>query len=91
MIDQWIYNIKNMGPMQEVAFKSKNEMKNARDALNQMRYAYNDGEAKGFAKGKAEGRAEGKAEGRAETIAEKIQEAREMGLPEDIIARLFGS
>ena len=69
--------------MQEVAFKSKNEMKNARDALNQMRYAYNDGEAKGFAKGKAEGRAE--------TIAEKIQEAREMGLPEDIIARLFGS
>lgn len=103
LIDQWIYNLKNMGPMQEVAFKSRNEIfrrlekisnvasltpeerysydadvKNARDALNQMRYAYNEGEAKG------------RAEGRAEAIAEKIMEARRMGLSEDLIASLFG-
>ena len=36
------------------------------------------------------GREEGRAEGRAETIAEKTKLAREMGLSEDIIARLFG-
>ncbi|MDE5997308.1 MAG: Rpn family recombination-promoting nuclease/putative transposase, partial [Muribaculaceae bacterium] len=103
LIDQWIYNLKNMGPMQEVAFKSRNEIfrrlekisnvasltpeerysydadvKNARDTLNQMRYAYNEGEAKG------------RAEGRAEVIAEKIMEARRMGLSEDLIASLFG-
>lgn len=71
-IDQWIYNLKNMGPKQEVAFKSQNEIfkrlekisnvasltpeerysydadvKNARDTLNQMRYAFNQGEEKG--------------------------------------------
>lgn len=68
-----------MGPKQEVAFKSQNEIfkrlekisnvasltpeerysydadvKNARDALNQMRYAYNQGETKGRAEGRAE-------------------------------------
>lgn len=100
LIDQWIYNLKNMGPNQEVAFKSRNEIfrrlekisnvatltpeerysyeadvKNARDTLNQIRFAYDDGLAKG----------------RAETLAESIRRAREMGLSEDVIAKLFGS
>lgn len=37
----------------------------------------------------AEGIAIGRAEGRAEAIAEQIQIAKEIGLPEDVIARLF--
>ncbi len=76
MIDKWIYNIKNMGAIQEVAFMRNNEIfrrleevtsvasltpaerrsyeadvKNARDALNQLRGAYLDGERKGEIKG----------------------------------------
>lgn len=30
-------------------------------------------------------------EGRAEALAEKARQAKEMGLPDDVIARLFGS
>lgn len=40
--------------------------------------------------GIAEGIAIGRAEGRAEAIAEQLQIAKEMGLPEDVISRLFG-
>ncbi|MBD5262067.1 MAG: hypothetical protein HDS38_08070, partial [Bacteroides sp.] len=79
MIDKWIYNIKNMGARQEVAFMRNNEIfqrlakvtnvasltpterysyeadvKNARDALNRMRGARQEG----FEEGRAEGRAE---------------------------------
>ena len=68
--DKWIYNIKNMGIKQEVAFRSNSEIfkrlaevanvatltpeqryhyeadvKNARDTLNQIRGAYQEGEA----------------------------------------------
>ena len=42
-------------------------------------------------KGREEGRAEGRAEGRSEVISEKVVKARELGLPEDIIAQLFGN
>ena len=42
------------------------------------------------AESRAQGIAEGRAEGRAETIAEKTKLARQMGLSEDVIARLFG-
>lgn len=50
-----------------------------------------EGMTKGIAKGRAEGIAEGLVKGRAETLAEKAKQAKEMGLPEDVIARLFGS
>lgn len=85
--DQWIYNIKNMGIRQEVAFMNNSEIfkrlaqvanvatltpaerwsydadvKNARDTLNQIRGAYQDGEEKGRAEGRAEGRVETKLE-----------------------------
>lgn len=81
MEDQWIYNIKNMGPRQEVAFKNSSEIfkrladvanvatltpeeryhyeadvKNARDTLNQIRYAYNEGEEKGIRIGEEKGK-----------------------------------
>lgn len=36
-------------------------------------------------------RNEGRAEGRAEALAEKARQAKEMGLSDDVIARLFGS
>lgn len=36
-------------------------------------------------------RAEGKAEGIAEAIAEKSKKARELGISEDVIAKIFGS
>lgn len=49
-----------------------------------------EGFAEGLAEGRAEGRAEGLAEGRAQAIAEKAKLAREMGLSEDMIERLFG-
>ena len=70
MDEKWIYNIKNMGIRQEVAFRSNSEIfkrlaevanvatltpeqryhyeadvKNARDTLNQIRGAYQEGEA----------------------------------------------
>ena len=79
MDDKWIYNIKNMGIRQEVAFKTNSEIfrrlaevanvatltpeqryhyeadvKNARDTLNQIRGAYQEGENKGRAEGRAE-------------------------------------
>ena len=103
-LDKWIYNIKNMGARQEVAFMRNNEIfqrlakvtnvasltpterysyeadvKNARDALNRMRGAmqegFENGRAEGRAEGLAEGRAEGLAEGRAEGLAEGRAEA----------------
>ena len=82
--DQWIYNIKNMGIRQEVAFRKNSDIfnrlaevanvatlspaerrrydadiKNARDSLNQIRGAYQDGKKEGHIEGRAEGRAEG--------------------------------
>ncbi len=99
--EQWIYNIKNMGIRQEVAFKKNSEIfrrlaevanvasltpeeryhyeadvKNARDTINQIRGAFQDGERKGRAEGKAEGKAEGRAEGRAEGKVEGRAEAK---------------
>ncbi|MDE6478686.1 MAG: Rpn family recombination-promoting nuclease/putative transposase [Muribaculaceae bacterium] len=90
--DKWIYNIKNMGIRQEVAFRNNSEIfkrlaevanvatltpeqryhyeadvKNARDTINQIRGAYQEGEAKGRAEGKAEGEADAK-----KTIARKM-------------------
>ena len=77
--DKWIYNIKNMGIRQEVAFRANSEVfrrlaevanvatltpeqryhyeadvRNARDTLNQIRGAYQDGESKGRAEEKHE-------------------------------------
>ena len=100
MIEKWIYNIKNMGARQEVAFMRNNEIfqrlakvtnvasltpterysyeadvKNARDALNRMRGAMQEGFENGRAEGRAEGLAEGRAEGRAEGLAEGRAEA----------------
>ena len=102
-LDKWIYNIKNMGARQEVAFMRNNEIfqrlakvtnvasltpterysyeadvKNARDALNRMRGAMQEG----FENGHAEGRAKGLAEGRAEGLAEGLAEGRAEGLAE---------
>lgn len=75
--EKWIYNIKNMGIRQEVAFRNNSEVfkrlaevanvatlspeqryhyeadvKNARDTLNQIRGAYQEGEKKGREEGK---------------------------------------
>lgn len=64
------------------------------DKLNETiagcRYAKEEGIKLGKAEGRAEGKAEGRAEGRAETLQEKAQQAKEMGLSDDIINRLFG-
>ena len=64
------------------------------DKLNEtiagFRYAKEEGIKLGKAEGRAEGKAEGRAEGRAETLQEKAQQAKEMGLSDDIIKRLFG-
>lgn len=45
----------------------------------------------GRAECRAEGLAEGLAKGRAETLAEKARQAKEMGIPDDVITRLFRS
>ena len=54
-----------------------------------------EGRAQGLAEGRAEGLAEGMAKGlakgRVEAIAEKTRLAREIGVSEDLIAKLFGS
>ncbi len=96
--EQWIYNIKNMGIRQEVAFKKNSEIfrrlaevanvasltpeeryhyeadvKNARDTINQIRGAFQDGEQKGRAEGKAEGKAEGRAEAKRETAKNMLK------------------
>ncbi|MBD5184949.1 MAG: Rpn family recombination-promoting nuclease/putative transposase [Bacteroidales bacterium] len=60
------------------------------DKLNETIAGFRYAKEEGIKLGKAEGRAEGKAEGRAETLQEKAQQAKEMGLSDDIIKRLFG-
>ena len=107
MDEKWIYNIKNMGIRQEVAFKSNSEIfrrlaevanvatltpeqryhyeadvKNARDTLNQIRGAFQDGEQKG--------RQEGLAEGRAEERKDSIRFMLSLGVPADVIATKYG-
>ncbi len=106
MDDKWIYNIKNMGIRQEVAFKSNSDIfkrlaevanvatltpeqryhyeadvKNARDTLNQIRGAFQDGEQKG--------RQEGIAEGRAEERQESIRIMLSLGISAEVIAAKY--
>ena len=50
-----------------------------------------EGLAEGMVKGIEKGMARGIEKGRAEAIAEKARQAKEMGLPDDVIARLFGN
>ncbi|MDE6479124.1 MAG: Rpn family recombination-promoting nuclease/putative transposase [Muribaculaceae bacterium] len=113
--DKWIYNIKNMGIRQEVAFRSNSEIfkrlaevanvatltpeqryhyeadvKNARDTLNQIRGAYQEGEAKGRAEGEAKGRAEGKAEGEADAKKAIARKMLKNGLGISMIASFTG-
>lgn len=83
-----ISNVAALSPEERYSYDA--DVKNARDALNRMRYAYDEGEAKGLLKGIAKGKAEGIAIGERKAIAEKIKTAREMGLSEDLIAKLFG-
>ena len=56
------------------------------DKLNETIAGFRYAKEEGIKLGKAEGRAEG----RAETLQEKAQQAKEMGLSDDIIKRLFG-
>ena len=118
-LDKWIYNIKNMGARQEVAFMRNNEIfqrlakvtnvasltpterysyeadvKNARDALNRMRGAmqegFENGHAEGLAKGLAEGRAEGLAEGRAEALISIAKNSKAIGISVEQISIATG-
>ncbi len=82
--EQWIYNIKNMGIRQQVAFMQNSEVfkrlaevanvasltpeqryhyeadvKNARDTLNQLRGAFEDGKAEGIIEGEKKGEKKG--------------------------------
>ncbi|MDE6523361.1 MAG: hypothetical protein K2L17_11120 [Muribaculaceae bacterium] len=50
-----------------------------------------EGRTEGLAEGRVEGRVEGRAEGRAEAIAEKTKLAKEMGLSDEVISKLFGN
>ena len=61
------------------------------DKLNETIAGFRYAKEEGIKLGKAEGKAEGRAEGRAAAIAEKTRLAREIGVSEDIIAKLFGS
>ncbi len=113
--EQWIYNLKNMGIRQEVAFKKNSEIfrrlaevanmasltpeeryhyeadvKIARDTVNQLRGAFQEGEEKGFKKGHAEGKAEGKAEGRVEERKEIARNMIRDGIDPRLIASYTG-
>ena len=115
MIDKWIYNIKNMGARQEVAFKRNNEIfqrlakvtnvasltpterysyeadvKNARDALNRMRGARQEGFETGHAEGHAKGLAEGRAEGRAEALINTAKNFKAIGVSVEQISIATG-
>ncbi|MDE6341692.1 MAG: Rpn family recombination-promoting nuclease/putative transposase [Muribaculaceae bacterium] len=68
----------------------RESLKVYRDNYAIMETERTEGRAEGLAEGLAKGRTEGLAKGRAQAIAEKTKLAREMGLPEDVIARLFG-
>lgn len=104
--EQWIFNIKNMGIRQEVAFKKNSEifrrlaavaniatltpeeryhyetdLKNARDTINQIRGAFQEGEEKG--------RGEGRAEGRLQERRDSIRFMLSMGVPLEAIATRY--
>lgn len=88
---------RRLGRVAQYAALSDKEKKAYRESLKIYRDNYAiaeteraEGRAEGRAQGRVEGRAQGRVEGRAETIAEKTKLAREMGLSEDVIARLFG-
>ena len=72
-----VTNVASLTPTERYSYEA--DVKNARDALNRMRGAmqegFENGHAKGLAEGRAEGRAEGLAEGRAEGLAEGRAEA----------------
>lgn len=100
-LKRWIYILKNMEKMEAIpqtfrkdpVFRKLGEVaqyaalsEENKTAYKKSLKAYRDA----YAIYKTE-RAEGRAEGRAETIAEKIRLAREIGVSEDIIAKLFGS
>ena len=80
---------KSLDRLRDIQRGIKYETENARrKALEEGRA---EGRAEGLAEGRAEGRAEGLAEGRAEAIAEKLKKAKEIGISDDIIAKIFGN
>ncbi len=104
--EQWIYNIKNMGIRQEVAFKKNSEIfrrleevanvasltpeeryhyeadvKNARDTINQIRGA--------FQEGKAEGEVEGEKKGRLQERLASIRFMLSLGISPEVIAKQY--
>ncbi len=112
--EQWIYNIKNMGIRQEVAFKNNSEvfkrlaevanlaslkpeeryhyeadLRIARDTINQIRGAYQDGEEKGFQKGRAEGKAEGIEIGETKERLASIRFMLSLGISPEVIANQY--
>lgn len=99
-LDRWIYVLKNMEKMEAIPQTFTKDPVFIRLGQVAKYAALNDKDKKAYKESlkiyrdtyaiyKTE-RAEGRAEGRAEALAEKALQAREMGLPEDVIARLFG-
>ena len=74
-----VTNVASLTPTERYSYEA--DVKNARDALNRMRGARQEG----FAEGRAEGRAVGHAEGHAEGLAEGRASGRAEGRAEGLI------
>ncbi len=73
------YNVATLTPEQRYHYEA--DIKNARDTLNQIKGAFQDGEQKG--------RQEGRAEGRAEERQESIRFMLSLGISVDVIAAKY--
>ena len=96
MIPQTFMNepvFRRLGDVARYGALTERDKKAYKESLKVYRdnYAAETARNEGRAEGMAKGIEKGMAKGRAEVIAEKARQAKEMGLPDDLIARLFGN
>ena len=83
-----VTNVASLTPTERYSYEA--DVKNARDALNRMRGARQEGFAEGRAEGRAVGHAEGRAEGRAEALMATARKLKAMGVGIEQISEATG-
>ena len=83
-----VTNVASLTPTERYSYEA--DVKNARDALNRMRGARQEGFAEGRAEGRAVGHAEGLAEGRAEALMATARRLKAMGVGIEQISEATG-
>ena len=81
-------NVASLTPTERYSYEA--DVKNARDALNRMRGARQEGFETGHAEGHAKGLAEGRAEGRAEALINTAKNFKAIGVSVEQISIATG-